>query len=125
MTPEEKELQEKLQIERDKNIELKFQNLDEKMDKMIALLEQNSNKYDETSIRLTQVEEKQRNCCVGTLKREMHRIRNETSAVRSFGKSPRGYWGTHIAVTFGLLVAFFLLLAAIGTEGIIKILTFL
>lgn len=118
MTPEEKALQEKLQIERDKNIELKFQNLDEKMDKVISLLETNSDKYNRASSRLFKVEQKQENCGIGTLK-------EETKVVRGFSKSSREYWITHIAVIFGVLVSFFLILAMIGTEGIIQILTFL
>lgn len=108
--PEEKDrLQEQLQIERDRNIDLKFETLNNKLDEAITLLKENMVKHDLNKESIRKLEERQRNCPVTVMKTEMKRYSKETSFLRGLFKNP--IIGTMVVTLwiifiFGLLITF-------------------
>lgn len=110
MTPNEyTKLQEQLQVERDKNIDLKFQNLNQKMDEVIALLKDNVKKHDQNRDSIKELESKFQTCPIGVLKAELKRYGKETNFLRAVFKN--AIIGTFvitlwIVFIFGLLITF-------------------
>jgi Fe2+ transport system protein B len=110
MTPDEyTKLQEQLQLERDKNIDLKFQNLNQKMDEVIALLKDNVKKNDQNKDSIKELEIKVQNCPIGVVKAELKRYGKETNFLRALFKN--AIVGTFvitlwIVFIFGLLITF-------------------
>ena len=88
MTPEEyTKLQEQLQAERDKNIDLKFQNLNTKMDEVITLLKDNVKKHDQNRDSIKELESKFQTCPIGVVKAELKRYGKETNFLRALFKN--------------------------------------
>ena len=115
-TEEYNALQEKLQVERDKNIELKFQNLEHKMDEIISLLRQNVQNNHTNSKRIDKLEELQRNCPVKTVQTSVANLKKETSFIRSLFRTP--VIGI-VVLTFWILFIFGILLA-FGPESLVS-----
>ena len=110
MTPEEyTKLQEQLQAERDKNIDLKFQNLNMKMDEVIALLKDNVKKHDQNRDSIKELESKFQNCPIGAVQTELKKYGKETNFLRALFKNVIvgvfviTLW---IMFIFGLLITF-------------------
>ena len=110
MTPDEyTKLREQLQLERDKNIDLKFQNLNQKMDEVIALLKDNVKKHDQNKNSIKELEIRVQNCPIGAVKTELKRYGKETNFLRAVFKN--AIIGTFvitlwIVFIFGLLITF-------------------
>lgn len=110
MTPEEyTKLQEQLQAERDKNIDLKFQNLNTKMDEVIALLKDNVKKHDQNRDSIKELESKFQTCPIGVVETELKKYGKETNFLRALFKNVIvgvfviTLW---IMFIFGLLITF-------------------
>jgi len=110
MTPDEyTKLQEQLQVERDKNIDLKFQNLNQKMDEVLALLKDNVKKHDQNKDSIKELEVKIKNCPIGIVQSTLERYGKETNFLRALFKNPivgslvTTLW---IIFIFGLLITF-------------------
>lgn len=110
MTPDEyTKLQEQLQLERDKNIDLKFQNLNTKMDEVIALLKDNVKRNDQNKNSIKALESKFQTCPIGVVKAELKRYGKETNFLRALFKN--ALVGTFVITLwvvfiFGLLITF-------------------
>lgn len=110
MIPEErKDLQAQLQLERDKNIDLKFQALNDKLDEALTLLKENMQKHDLNRDSIKELETKFKNCPINVVKSEMKRYAKETNFVRALFKNP--IVGTFVLTLwiifiFGLLITF-------------------
>lgn len=110
MTPDEyTKLQEQLQLERDKNIDLKFQNLNTKMDEVIALLKDNVKRNDQNKDSIKALESKFQTCPIEVVKAELKRYGKETNFLRALFKN--ALVGTFVITLwvvfiFGLLITF-------------------
>lgn len=130
MSDTEKDLKNKIEELQETNINLRFDSVEKELKDIKELLAESiktsqeankllQNEMKETKDRIIILEEKNRNCPIGTYRLELKRISNETKISRILFKN---IWTTLITLLISNLISL-ILLAAAGLEPIIKLIT--
>ena len=123
MSEKEQDLLEQVDKLKENNINLRFNTVEEKLTEISELLkkltETTGANYTLLEKRVRDIEDKQKNCSVTTLSREVKRFSLETNFLRHLFKNP--LWGIIALTTWIVIVV--IVLVAFGFEPILKLVT--
>ena len=123
MLDKEQTLEKKIEELQETNINLRFNTVEDKLTKITELLENltktTGNNHEILEKRVRDLEDKQKNCPVTTLGRELKRYSLETKWIRLIYDKPWKWVVVQFSITFIIIV----ILAAFGVEPVLKLLT--
>lgn len=123
MSDKEQILEKKVEELQETNINLRFNTVEDKLTKITELLENltktTGNNHEMLERRVRDLEDKQKNCPVTTLSRELKRYSLETKWTRLIYDKPWKWVVVQTITTFIIIV----ILAAFGVEPVLKLLT--
>ena len=130
MSDKEQALEKKVEELQETNINLRFNSVEEKLEKIEKLLEksiltsEDANKIalqqiSDASNRISALEEKQRNCPITSFRTELKRFGVETKFLRYLFSKPL----VGVAILTAWIILVFVILAAYGPEAVTKVLT--
>ena len=123
MSDKEQSLEKKIEELQETNINLRFNTVENQLTKITNLLEDltktTGSNHEMLERRVRDLEDKQRNCPVTTLSREVKRYATETKWTRMIYDKPWKWVVIQFSITFIIIVIF----AAFGIEPVLKLLT--